>query len=160
MAPNAKDTAASLKALKVKPASWITNLRGKDVRNGALIAIDYRTGHILAYVGSANYYAESKNPKFQPKFDVLADGWRQPGSAMKPINYITGIESRTLTAASMFMDVSTDFGGKYVPLNSDKLERGPVRLRQALQFSLNIPAVKAAIDKLADLPTDIEPVRK
>ena len=50
-----------------------------------------------------------------------------------------------MTAATMLMDVSTDFGGGYVPLNADKLERGPVRVRQALSFSLNIPAVKAAI---------------
>jgi len=44
----------------------------------------------------------------------------------------------------MLMDVSTDFGGKYTPADADNLERGPVRVRNALQFSLNIPAVKAA----------------
>ena len=45
----------------------------------------------------------------------------------------------------MFMDVTTDFGGGFVPTQADKLERGPVRLRSALQFSLNIPAIKAGI---------------
>jgi hypothetical protein len=50
-----------------------------------------------------------------------------------------------MTAATMFMDVVTDFGGKYTPVDADHLERGPLRLRQALQFSLNIPAVKAAV---------------
>ena len=89
---------------------WHKNLRGKDVNNGALVAIDYRTGEVLAYVGSAGLL-RGKTKKFQPQFDVLADGWRQPGSAFKPINYITGIEDRTLTAATMFMDVVTDFGG-------------------------------------------------
>ena len=43
----------------------------------------------------------------------------------------------------MFMDVVTDFGGGYAPADADLLERGPVRVRHALQFSLNIPAVKA-----------------
>ncbi len=43
----------------------------------------------------------------------------------------------------MFMDVTTDFGGKFIPTDFDQLERGPLRLRRALQFSLNIPAVKA-----------------
>ena len=43
----------------------------------------------------------------------------------------------------MFMDVGTDFGGGYTPNDADNLERGPVRLRNALQFSLNIPSVKA-----------------
>ena len=42
----------------------------------------------------------------------------------------------------MLMDVGTDFGGGYTPNDADRLERGPVRVRNALQFSLNIPAVK------------------
>ena len=50
--------------------------------------------------------------KFQPQFDVLSDGWRQPGSSIKPINYAIGIEDQTMTAATMFMDVTTDFGGE------------------------------------------------
>jgi membrane peptidoglycan carboxypeptidase len=145
LAPNATNTKAYLKSIGVPDQTWIENLRGKNVHNGALVAIDYRTGRILAYVGSASYYASSKDPTFQPQFDVLSDGWRQPGSAMKPINYITGIDDRTMTAATLFMDVVTDFGGKYTPTDADRLERGPVRMRQALQFSLNIPAVKAAI---------------
>jgi len=44
----------------------------------------------------------------------------------------------------MFMDVVTDFGGGWTPVDADRLERGPVRLRQAIQVSLNIPAIKAA----------------
>ena len=35
-----------------------------------------------------------------------------------------------MTAATMFMDVMTDFGGKFIPTQADKLERGPVRLRR------------------------------
>ena len=50
-----------------------------------------------------------------------------------------------MTAATMFMDVITDFGGGYTPTEADGLERGPVRLRSALQFSLNIPAIKAGL---------------
>jgi len=75
----------------------------------------------------------------------LSDGWRQPGSAIKPIDYLIGIDDKTLTAATMFMDVTTDFGGGFMPTQADKKERGPVRLRNALQFSLNIPAIKAGI---------------
>ncbi len=106
--------------------------------------IDYRTGQVLAYVGSASYTSKG-NRKFQPQFDVLSDGWRQPGSAIKPIDYLIGIDDKTLTAATMFMDVTTNFGGGYMPTQADKLERGPVRLRNALQFSLNIPAIKAGV---------------
>jgi penicillin-binding protein 1A len=50
-----------------------------------------------------------------------------------------------MTAATMFMDVATDFGGRFIPTQADKRERGPVRLRTALQFSLNIPSIKAGI---------------
>ena len=73
--------------------------------------IDYRTGQVLAYVGIASYTSKG-NKKFQPQFDVLADGWRQPGSAIKPIDYAIGIDEKTLTAATMFMDVVTNFGGR------------------------------------------------
>ena len=155
LAPNQKSTANYLKAIKVPNLDWIQKLRGQNIHNGALVALDYRTGKVLAYVGSASYYGTRKTKQFQPQFDVLADGWRQPGSAFKPINYITGFEDRTMTPATMFMDVTTDFGGGYIPTNADNLERGPVRLRQALQFSLNIPAVKAAMISTPDHVFDV-----
>ncbi len=145
-APNAKDPRAVLEARKI-PASqqdWIVGLRGRNIHNAASAVMDYRTGEVLAYVGSASYTARG-NEKFQPQFDVLADGWRQPGSAIKPIGYAIGIEDRAITASTMLMDVVTDFGNDYTPTQADKLERGPVRVRSALQFSLNIPAIKSSI---------------
>jgi peptidoglycan glycosyltransferase len=146
LVPHASDPAAYAKQIGVTYKSWMARLRSKDVRNGALVAIDYQTGEIVTYVGSADYYSTSSSKKFQPQFDVVADGWRQSGSAFKPFNYVTGIDDHTMTAATMFMDVTTNFsrsGKKYIPTDADTLERGPLRLRQGLQFSLNIPAVKA-----------------
>ncbi len=128
--------------------SWITALRSQNLHNAAAGVVDYRTGQVLAYAGSAQYTGKSTK-KFQPQFDVLSNGWRQTGSAIKPLIYSTGIEDRTFTAATMFMEVVTNFapsGAKpYEPTQDDGLERGPVRLREALQYSLNIPAVKAGI---------------
>ena len=144
-APNQKSPAAYLKQLKVPYRAWIRNMVGRGVHNAALAAVDYRTGQVWAYTGSANFYAKG-NRKFRPQHDVLELGWRQPGSAFKPISYIIGIEDRRLTAASMFMDVRTDFGGGWRPFDADHLERGPLRLRTAIQGSLNIPAIKAAIE--------------
>ncbi len=129
-----------------------TGLRTGNIHNGALIALDYRTGQVLAYAGSAGFYedpvpdpgAKGQN-YFDPQFDVLSSGnGRQPGSSFKPIDYLIGIQDGSMTAASLFMDVATNFGGGYTPHDADGYERGPVRLREALQYSLNIPAVKAA----------------
>ncbi|MFL5678619.1 MAG: transglycosylase domain-containing protein [Chloroflexota bacterium] len=144
--PNAKDPSSLLASRKIPRAarSWIMGLRGHNINNAAAAIEDYRTGEILAYAGSASYTSKG-NRKFQPQFDVLADGWRQPGSAIKPIGYAIGIDDKTLTAATMIMDVTTNFGGNFIPTQADKLERGPVRVRSALQFSLNIPAIKATI---------------
>ena len=132
-----------------------TGLRTGNIHNSALIAVDYRTGQVLAYAGSADFYGKVvKDPSkagqdyFDPEYDVLSSGvGRQPGSSFKPINYLVGIQDGTMTASSLFMDVATNFGtsaAPYVPYDADGYERGPLRLREALQYSLNIPAVKAA----------------
>jgi membrane peptidoglycan carboxypeptidase len=140
--PHAKDPTAAAKALGFKSLpAWMKNLRNKDLRNSALVALDYQTGELVAYVGSADYYATSTRPEFQPQYDVAGKGFRQPGSAFKPINYAVAINDKKVTAGTMLMDVGTDFGN-YKPNDADNLERGPVRVRNALQFSLNIPAVK------------------
>ena len=145
-APHAKDPRAILRGKKIPEP----NGAGSSACAAATSttrpprSMDYRTGEILAYVGSASYTSKGSK-KFQPQFDVLADGWRQPGSSIKPIDYVIGIDDKTLTASTMFMDVVTNFGGGFIPTQADKLERGPVRLRSALQFSLNIPAIKATI---------------
>ena len=143
LVPHRADPDGAARALRIPYSDWMARLRSQNVWNGALSALDYETGEIIAYVGSANYYERNKvNKKLQPQFDVLADGWRQPGSAFKPFTYATGIDDGTLTAATMLMDVTTDFGG-YIPTDFNGRERGPLRVRNALQFSLNIPAVKA-----------------
>ncbi len=145
-APQSKDTRKILTAKKIpeREWGWIFNLKGRNLHNAAAAIIDYRTGEVLSYAGSASYTSKGSK-KFQPQFDVLSKGWRQPGSSIKPIDYAIGIEDEVLTASTMFMDVVTDFGRKFTPTQADKLERGPVRLRSALQFSLNIPAIKATI---------------
>ena len=142
--PHMKDPAAAAKSIGFdKLPAWVANLRNKDVRNGAIVALDYQTGELVAYVGSADYYSTSSRAEFQPQYDVVGQGYRQPGSAFKPFNYAIGINDKTFTAGTMFMDSATDFGGGYTPSDADNLERGPVRARKALQFSLNIPSVKA-----------------
>ncbi len=137
---------AQIAALKI-PASeawWIRALRGRDPHDGALVALDYRTGDVLAYVGSAGYYLSNlAGPKFDPQFDVAGVGYRQPGSAWKPVMYSTGFEDRVFTPGTLLMDVSTPFSSTWTPHDADLVERGPVLLRQGLEYSLNVPAIRA-----------------
>ncbi|MCI0345971.1 MAG: penicillin-binding protein [Chloroflexi bacterium] len=149
-APHQRDPAAYAagRGIPERDWGWIRELKNKNIYNGAAAVIDYRTGQILAYVGSSCYVCPGFE-RMQPQFDVLSDGLgRQSGSAIKPINYAIGIDDGTMTAATTFMDVVTNFGTAdkpYTPTQSGKEERGPVRLRSALQFSLNIPSIKAGL---------------
>jgi len=66
---------------------------------------------------------------------------RQPGSAFKPFIYAAALDSGKVTAASIFDDTPVVFGD-WEPKNYDGLYRGPVRLRQALTYSINTVAAK------------------
>lgn len=125
-----------------RDAYWISRLRGLNLRNGALVAQDYRSGDILAYVGSAGYYRKA-SPKFDPQYDHAGQGRRQPGSAWKPIVYATGIDTGALTAGTVLLDITTPFSAGWAPKDADSIDRGPVLVREALQYSLNIPAIRA-----------------
>jgi membrane peptidoglycan carboxypeptidase len=137
-----------LSKMKIPAADrgWINALRGKDLHDAALVAIDYRTGDVRAYVGSAGYYrASMASPKFDPKFDAAGVGTRQPGSAFKPVLYATAFDRNVLDPGSLLLDITTTFSPqqKWAPRDADQLERGPVLVRNALQMSLNIPAIRA-----------------
>ena len=66
-APNLSGTDTILKNLEIPSSDhgWIKNLRGKNIHNGAAAVIDYRTGEVLAYVGSGSYSSPG-NAKFSP----------------------------------------------------------------------------------------------
>ncbi|MGH2386291.1 MAG: transglycosylase domain-containing protein, partial [Candidatus Limnocylindria bacterium] len=122
--------------------AWIGQLQGRNINNDAIVTINYRTGAVLAYVGSASFFGES-TPEHQPNFDVLGQAYRQSGSAFKPITYAAGFESGVITPSTMFMDVEGEIVDGYSVPNADNRERGPVRVRDALKYSLNIPVTKA-----------------
>jgi membrane peptidoglycan carboxypeptidase len=150
IAPNLKRARAErlLDNLKIGRADrgWINALRGKDLRNAALVAMDYRTGDVRAYVGSGGYYRDSlASKRFNPKYDAAGVGTRQPGSAWKPILYATAFERRALTPGSLLLDITTEFApaANWAPKDADQLDRGPVLVRDALQMSLNVPAIRA-----------------
>jgi peptidoglycan glycosyltransferase len=124
--------------------NWLAALRDKDIHNGALVALDARTGDILGYVGSADYYRDDlQSKKLNPKFDVAGRGYRQPGSAWKPIVYAAGFDGGVITPGTVLADVTTEFSRGWIPRDADRRERGPVLVREALGYSLNLPVIRA-----------------
>ncbi len=117
--------------------SQVTRLKANHASNAALVSIDPKTGQILAMVGSADYDNDAIGGKVN-----IAFAERQPGSSIKPLFYLKGLETHLITAATVLHDVPTDFGGGYKPLDYDKKFRGDILVRFALGNSLNIPAVE------------------
>ena len=120
----------------------VDTLAGRHVSSGALVALDPQTGQILAMVGSKDFTSEDIAGQVN-----MAISPRQPGSAIKPVTYLTTFEKLNWTPATLIMDVPVEYpdgkGGLYRPKNYDDKFHGPVLLRAALANSYNIPAVKA-----------------
>ncbi len=110
------------------------------VANASVVVLNPKTGEIVALLGSLDYWSDA----IDGRFNVAADGRRQPGSSFKPFTYITAF-AQGYTPATMVLDVRTAFpqdtGIPYVPENYDRQFHGPVSLRIALARSYNIPAV-------------------
>lgn len=108
------------------------------VGNAAAVAIKPESGQILSY--TCNVSASSKDAAID-----LIQAPRQPGSAIKPITYLTALD-QGFTLSSVLHDSLQTFythdGKAFVPEDYDQRERGLVSLRQALASSLNIPAVE------------------
>ena len=118
-------------------------------RNASVVALQPQTGEVMALVGNVDYFDAEHHGAIN-----MALMPRQPGSALKPIVYATGMDperERPFTPATRFHDVRTVFitheNDPYVPVNFSRTEHGPVLLRQALASSLNIPAV-IALDRV------------
>ncbi|CDN56091.1 Penicillin-binding protein 1C [Neorhizobium galegae bv. officinalis bv. officinalis str. HAMBI 1141] len=102
----------------------------------AMVMADITTGAIVGEVGSADY------------FDASRSGWvdmtrvnRSPGSTLKPFIYGLAFEQGLVSQETIIEDRPADFFG-YRPKNFDMTYQGDVSVRQALQLSLNVPAVR------------------
>jgi penicillin-binding protein 1C len=122
-------------------AHVVAALGERGVRDGAALVLDNRDGAILAYVGSADYFARTGAGKND---GVVA--LRQPGSALKPFLYELAFERRMVRPTTILADVPATYAipGLRVYHPSDYSQRfaGPVRARIALADSLNVPAVR------------------
>ncbi|MFL5560095.1 MAG: penicillin-binding protein 1C [Gemmatimonadaceae bacterium] len=113
-------------------------LGDRGVREAATVVLDNQTGEILAWVGSPDFWADTAG-----QTDMVVSP-RQPGSALKPFVYGLAFD-RGLTAATVIPDIAKEYQtsiGLYRPRNYDHRFHGPVRIREALASSYNIPAVE------------------
>ena len=115
--------------------SHLSALNRHDITQSAVVVVDNATGAIRAMVGSENYAVSQINGATQP---------RSCGSTLKPFVYLEAIDKRLFTAASLLPDTPDAIRNEYAdydPQNYSHHYFGPVRLREALACSLNVPAV-------------------
>ena len=124
----------------------VAALANNNASDGALVAIRPSTGEILAMVGSADF----NNTAISGQVNMAVSETRQPGSSIKPVNYVAAFE-KGWTPATLIWDVPSQFPPSgdpndthppYIPNNYDNKFHGPVTVRTALANSYNIPAVK------------------
>ncbi|MDP3157582.1 MAG: penicillin-binding protein 1C [Archangium sp.] len=124
-------------------AQEVGRLTERRVSSAASLVVDNATGEILAYAGSADFFNDAifgQNDGIQMH--------RQPGSALKPFIYAEAF-AHGYTPATVIPDLDTAFNapkGSYSPKNYDRRLHGPVRAREALANSYNVPAVRVADD--------------
>jgi penicillin-binding protein 1C len=103
----------------------------------AMLLVDHTTGEVIAHVGSPGFFDARRWGEID-----MTQAVRSPGSTLKPFIYGLAIEDGLLLPETLVEDRPTDFAG-YRPSNFDLTYQGTVTVRQALQMSLNVPAVEA-----------------
>jgi penicillin-binding protein 1C len=115
--------------------------RQGDKLSIAILAADHRTGEIIASVGSASF----GNTRSLGFIDMTR-AQRSPGSTLKPLIYAMSFDAGLAHPETLIDDKPTRFGS-YAPKNFDGEFRGELRIREALQASLNLPVV-SLLDRL------------
>jgi penicillin-binding protein 1A len=126
-----------IKKLDETTRTAVVALEQEPLVEGALLAIDNRTGQIRAMVGGFSFV--------RSKFNRAVQALRQVGSTFKPIVFTAAID-RGFTPASVIVDAPVSYpsggGDVYEPQNYDHTFEGPVTVRHALEQSRNIPAIR------------------
>lgn len=118
-------------------AAYVARLRNYQVTNAAALVVHTPTRQVWAYVGAADF----DDAAALGQVDGI-QAVRSPGSALKPLVYALALERGLVTPRTIIADVPTRFAGGYSPENYDLSFSGRVTVRQALERSLNVPAVR------------------
>ena len=135
-----RSTWACRPTLEAEVRHTVDVLRDKGVAHAAVVVLDNPSGDILAWVGSPDFFADTSG-----QVDMVVSP-RQPGSALKPFLYGLAFD-RGVTPATVLPDLPRTYQttlGPYRPRNYDRQFHGPVRARDALGSSYNVPAVELA----------------
>ena len=101
-----------------------------------MAVIDYKTGNVVGVAGGLGEKTEARG------WNRATQMQKQTGSSMKPLASVApGLEEKVITAATVYDDNATDFGGGYTPKNYNGF-KGIVNIRQFIETSQNIPALK------------------
>ncbi len=125
-------------ALEEEVRHTVAVLRDRGVEHAAAVVLSNRSGAILAWVGSPDFWADTAG-----QVDMVTST-RQPGSALKPFLYGLAFD-RGVTPATVLADIPHTYEtsiGPYRPRNYDRRFHGPSRAREALASSFNVPAVE------------------
>ena len=101
----------------------------------AILLADAGTGAVLARVGSADYFSEARGGSLD-----MTRAVRSPGSTLKPFIYGLAFEAGIARPETLIEDRPRNFKG-YAPENFDRSFQGTVSTREALEQSLNVPAI-------------------
>ena len=107
----------------------------------AILVVENAGRRVLAYIGSSDFSADAALGQ-----NDMVRAVRSPGSTLKPFVYGLAFDALLLHPESILVDAPARFGD-YAPQNFDRIYRGEVTAREALQLSLNVPAV-AVLDRL------------
>ena len=131
--------------LERQMAQYLATRATDGFKNGSALLIDYRTMEIRAAIGSADF----RRKDIHGQVDGL-QAQRSPGSALKPFIYALAIDEGLIQPNSLLKDAPTSFAG-YDPENFDHNFAGPIKAKDALVQSRNVPAV--------DLESRLNPAR-
>jgi penicillin-binding protein 1C len=130
----------NLEGLARERARTLAATLGPDI-SLAILVVDNATGEILAHVGSPAYFDDRRAGQVD-----MTQALRSPGSTLKPFIYGLGFEDGFIHPETLIEDRPVSYGA-YAPKDFDFSFRGTVTVREALQFSLNVPAV-AVLDRV------------
>ncbi len=122
--------------IEKKVAAYVRTNSKIGINNSSVLLMDYQTGEVISYLGSANFFDDS----ISGQVDGI-QAMRSPGSTLKPFVYALAMDEGLIHSETLLRDTPKSFG-TFDPENFDRIFLGPLPAKDALINSRNIPAVE------------------